>query len=370
MHTPTQRQIASWFSVACFSALTLNLSAATANFTGAVNSDYKNVGNWSGGAIPDTANGDTAVIANGSAVTYDPSLAPAGDYVISNGGTLQVTNGSWSQITSGAWIQLGAGGVDGNGHILVNGGTFNQGTAGNTPFNVSGTGNTFTITSGSANFTSQVNAVSGITWNINGGTTAMTAGPLIVQSGGRVNVSAGTLNLGGNLVLENGSTWNQTGGTVNLGANAEFNFNSLSGSSMSGGTLNIGKLFTGVNGPVGSTFNFSGGVINNGATSFSGMYGGDNGDHPLNFTLGSTGVINFLNGNTNIADVNGWLVAGGILYNNAINPNAFQISQLGGPGTTVSLSLISAIPEPSTYAFFGGLVAVAAAVYRRRRSAR
>ncbi len=368
MHISTPTSVASWLAAACFSALTLNVSAASYSFSGTVDNDYKNAGNWSGSVVPDTANGDTAVISNGSAVTYDPTSSPVADYTISNGGTLQVTNGSWTQTTGGAWIQLGQGGAGGNGHILVNGGTFNQGTAGNNPFNVSGTGNTFTITSGSANFTTQVNAVSGITWNIAGGTTSMTAGPLNVQSGGNVLVSAGTLTLGGNLVLENGSTWTQTGGTVNLGAGAEFEFSSLSGSSMSGGTLNVDKLITGVNGPLGSTFSFSGGVINIGATAFSGMYGADNGDHPFNFTLGSLGVVNFLNGNTTISDVNGWLAAGGIVYNSTINPSAFLVSQQGGPGTTVSVSLVAAVPEPASYAcLMGGLAAIAAVVYRRRR---
>ncbi len=368
MNTYPHNSIVSWIAVTCFFALTLNVSAASYSFNGAVDNDYKKAGNWSGSVIPDTANGDTAVISNGAAVTYDPTSTPAGDYTISNGGTLQVTNGSWTQITGGAWIQLGAGGAGGNGHILVNGGSFSQGTAGNNPFNISGTGNTFTITSGSAAFTSQVNAVTGITWNIAGGSTSMSAGPLNVQSGGNVLVSAGTLTLGGNLVLENGSTWTQTGGTVTLGSGAEFDFNSLSGSSMSGGTLNVDKLITGVNGSLGSTFGFSGGTINIGATAFSGMYGADNGNHPFNFTLGSLGVINFLNGNTSVSDVNGWLAAGGILYNNTTAPSAFLVSQAGGPGTTVSLSLVAAVPEPASYAcLMGGVAAIAAVIYRRRR---
>ena len=363
MRTSTPTSLAPWLAVACFSALTLHLSAASYSFTGAVDNNYLTAGNWSGSSIPDTANGDTAVISNGSAVTY----VAGPDYTISNGGTLQVTNGSWTQTGGPAWIQLGAAGsgAGGNGHILVNGGTFNQGTAGNTPFNVAGTGNTFTISSGAANFTNQVTAVAGITWNIAGGTTSMSGGPLTVQSGGNVQVSAGTLNVGGSLVLENGSTWTQTGGTVTLGAGAEFDFNSLSGSSMSGGTLNVDKLVTGVNGPLGSTFSFSGGTINIGATAFSGMYGADNADHPFSFTLGSLGVINFLNGNTTTSQVNAWLAAGGIQYNNTIDPSAFVVSQ---DGTTVSLSLVgAAIPEPASYGLIGGLVAVSALAYRRRR---
>jgi len=106
-------------AVACTSVIAFNAKADTSTFTGAIDNEYKTAGNWSGGTVPNTAGGDTAIISNGAAVTYDPTLAPAGDFTISNGGTLQVTNGSWTQTTNGAWIQLGQGG--GNGHILVNG---------------------------------------------------------------------------------------------------------------------------------------------------------------------------------------------------------------------------------------------------------
>ncbi len=338
--------------------LAIHASAATASFTGAVDNEYLTAGNWSGSAVPNTANGDTAIIANGSAVDYNPG----GDLTISNGGTLQVTNGSWTQSVGPAWIQLGQGGATGNGHILVNGGTFNQGTAGNNPFNITGTGNTFTITSGAANFNTQVNAVAGMTWTIGGGATSMAAGPIDVQNGGKILITAGTLVIGGNVILENGSTWSQTGGVVTLAAGAEFQYSSLTNSSMSGGILNVTRLLTGVNGPLGSTFNFSGGIINDGATGFAGWYGADNADHPFNFTLGSTGIINFLNGNTTVGDVAGWLIAGGIQYNNTIDPSAFNVTQ---NGNTVTLALV--VPEPSTYACLLGGLGACVVLYRRRR---
>jgi len=194
----------------------------------------------------------------------------------------------------------------------------------------------------------------------------MTGGPLNIQSGGNFTMSAGSLTLGGGLSLENGSIWSQTGGTVTLGADSEFDFSSLTGSSMSGGTLNVTKLLTGVNGPLGATFSFSGGVINDGATAFNGWYGADNADHPFNFTSGSTGVINFTGGTTSIGDVNGWLAAGGIQYNGTISPSSFIVTQPGGVGTTVTLM---AVPEPSTYAYLLGGLVIAGAFHRRRRLA-
>lgn len=321
-------------AIAAFAALTLNASAATSTFNGSVDSNYLTPGNWDPSGVPNTGGGDTALINNGSSVIYNPG----GDLFLGNGGTLEIRNGSWTQINGIAWIQLGANGA-GNGHILVSGGTFNQGSA--EKINVTGAGNTFTMTSGAANLN----------------------GALTVASGVGYYISGGTMILGAGLSLENGSIWQQSGGTVTLGADSEFDYSSLSGGLMSGGILNVSKLMTGVNGPAGATFDFAGGVINNGATAFSGWYGADNADHPFNFTLGSTGVINFLNGNTTIAQVNAWLLAGGIQYNHTIDPLAFSVTQ---DGSTVSLQL--AVPEPSTAllvaAGLGGFM-----IARRRRMA-
>jgi len=53
----------------------------------------------------------------------------------------------------------------------VDGGTFNQGTASSNPFNLGGSiGNAFTITSGVANFSYNVNINPGLTFSIQGGT--------------------------------------------------------------------------------------------------------------------------------------------------------------------------------------------------------
>jgi len=69
----------------------------------------------------------------------------------------------------------------------------------------------------------------------------------------------------------------------------------------------VPELLTGVNGPAGSTFNFSGGVINDGGSAYNGWYGADNANHPFNFTAGSTGVINFLGSSTTVSQVTSWL---------------------------------------------------------------
>lgn len=285
----------------------------TGSFTnGGGDNEYTNPLNWSPTSVPNTANGDTALIANGSAVTY----TPGGDLTLANGGTLEISNGSFTQVVGNNYIQL-----NGNGTLLVDGGTFNQGTDSANPFNITGTGNAFTISSGVANINSSFN-------------------------------------------LNVGLTFTQSGGTVNV-TGAETDFNSTT-NFLNGGILNT-ALITGVNGG-NDVFNISGGMLNLTGAGFNGIYGGGATQY-LNFTLGSSGVINFTSGSTTTTDVQNFLANSVIEFNNTpnSNPALFNIQQNGG---TVSLSLVTAVPEPSSVAFLlTGLGAGAIGCYRKRRAA-
>ena len=188
-------------------------TGSAGSYDGGTDYDYGTGADWSGSAVPVTSNGGVALIANGESVTYNPG----GDILISNGGELEISSGSWTQINGNNWIQLGAqgsGASTGNGTILVNGGTFNQGTDSAQPFNLTGTGNLFQVMSGTANFT------------------------------GNFNVNAGL-------------TYSQSGGTVNV-TNGEFDFNTTT-ITLSGGNLNT-KLITGVNAGGTAIFNLSGAI--------------------------------------------------------------------------------------------------------------
>lgn len=293
--------------IAILAAIALGAYSAHADtFSGAFNNDYQTAGNWTLGSVPNTANGATATINGGQAVTYNPG----GDFFVGNGGTLEISNGSWTQINSGAWIQLRGG------TILVDGGTFNQGTASSNPFNLGGsTGNAFTITSGVANFSFNVNINPGLTFSIQGGT---------------VN---------------------------SVSHEFDFNNNTLS---MSGGTLNT-TLITGINSGGAGIFTLSGGVIN--LSDPAGIYAGGPAE-PVNFTVGSTAVINF-NGGTSLSTVQNMVTAGVIEYNGTIDSTLsdFNVTQSGG---TVSVQL-NAVPEPSVFA----VIATGAAgllMFRRRRA--
>ena len=313
MHTPSSKPRRQ-FAVALFAATlsALPAPAATYSFTNAGgNNQYANASNWSGGVVPNTSNGDVALINNGSPVTY----TPGSDLTFANGGSLHINSGSFTQVQGSNYIQL-----KGGGSIVVNGGSFNQGTASSLPFNVTGTGNAFTVSAGSATINSSFQ---------------IDVGLMFTQSGGTINVTGNETNFNG-------------GGTL-----------------LSGGTLNT-KLITGVNGSANSTFNISGGTLNLTGAAFNGVYGGGTAQY-INFTSNSTGIITFSSGATTISDVQNFINAGVIEYNGGGmgTLSSFDISSNAG---IVTLQLASAVPEPAT-SLAGCLltICVAPVVARRLR---
>jgi hypothetical protein len=377
--------------------------------------------NWSDFSVPNLTTATTAQIDNGSAVTY----TPGGDLMISGGGELEITDGSFTQVVGNNFIQLGEGASPGNGTILVDGGTFNQGTDSAAPFSISGAGNVFEITSGAANFNAftpgvpagdtlayiqsggtvtvagSFNTAVGVTYTQSGGTNTV-GGTLQVastynQSNGTVNVNGGGVQVSqtGNVTISGGSlnatgaisangVYTQTGGTVTT--TGEFDYNNTLGS-MSGGVLTT-SLITGINAGAGNSgiFTLSGGQINITGTAFQGVFGGSATNH-LNFTLNSTGLVDFANGDT-LAQVESFIsTEGSFEYNNTMDTSAFTADGLGAesndflitgiadPTTasqtdfeiTLNPTLLAVVPEPSTYLMMGlGLLVLIG--YRKRFS--
>ena len=342
------------FSAACFAFGAACLSAhAQVTFNGSVSTDYGTAGNWSSNSVPNLTTGITAQIANGSAVNYAAGT-DVGDLLISNGGELELTNGSWTQTGNNNWIQL-----QGNGTILVNGGTLNQGTSGNSPFNVSGTGNAFTITSGAANFNS-LNEGNSVTFNINGGTVTDANGTVVIQGTTVYDQTAGSFSDSGSININNTGTFLLAGGTFT--SSGEFDFNGAN-STISGGILNV-PLLTGVNSANLGVFTVSGGLIN--VSGGTGIYAPSS-TTPINFTLNSTGEINFEG--VSASTVQGFLSSGGIEDAGTINPSAFVVTSTGANSATVAL--VAAAPEPSTYVMFGlGFAALLFGMRRRSASVR
>ncbi|XHR27276.1 MAG: hypothetical protein ACFUZC_15165 [Chthoniobacteraceae bacterium] len=288
-------------------ALALSVPVAKADvdyYTSTTSTDWSTDSNWSTGSTPSLSTGGTAVINNGANVVYT-----AGDDLrISVGGVLEVSNGSWTQTGGVAWIQLA-----GTATLRVDGGTFNMGTS------------------------AKIN---------------------VTNSGNKIEVSAGALNITTGLAITSDLSYVQSGGTVSIAGELDID---ASTASMSGGILNT-TLITTVNADTTATFTLSGGVIN--LSSATGIYG--NTLDQINFTVGSTGEINFTGGTT-LSAVEAMITNGVIQYNNTIDSNLsiFNVTQ-SGDVVTVELA---AVPEPSTASSIAiGLAGLGLLLYKRNHS--
>ena len=289
-------------ALVCLSAFIFAQAHAATVTWGGGDGEYTTGANWTGSSVPNTNGGDTAVINSGN-VTY----TPGGDLAIHSGGKLQISGGSWTQSGGIAWIQMTGG------SLLVNGGTFNQGTAGN----------------------------------------------IITDATSSVTVTSGTANLSGNYIYQaSGGALTISGtGTVNVAGE----FKPIDTFSMSGGKLTA-NLISFADGP--GSITFSGGSISlNGAGANSGFYGG--GTKSLNFTSSSTGSLFFSSYTLTELTSDGFLTNGTIRYNGTIDAGQFTLTAADS-GVYVSLTS-AAIPEPSTYAALAGMVILGTAVLARRR---
>lgn len=293
-------------AIAAMLAAGLSSSAlAQSTWTGAIDSQYTEAGNWTPSGRPDTANGATAIINSGDVI-----YTPGGDLFVNNGGTLLINGGSWTQVDGIAWIKLQGG------TIHVAGGTFNQGTSQN----------------------------------------------IERDAGSAIIVSGGIANLNGNLLHDTtnlGSFTLSGNGTVNVAGE----FKPISNFTMSTGTLNA-NLISFADGPGGILF--SGGTISiNGQAAFSGLYGGGI-DKGINFTTTSLGSLFFDNFTEEGLVASSFMTNGTIQLNGAIDAGAFTITEADGG---VYVSLTSNIPEPSSFAALAGLGVLGFVASRRRRAA-
>jgi hypothetical protein len=257
-------------------------------------------------------------------VIYDAANS-GGDLHINNGGILQLNGGSWTQTDGISWLQL-AGGT-----LLVNGGTFNQGTAGNV---VTDASTVINVVSGAANF--------------NGDFVTSPTGAAFIVDGGSLNIS-GKLNYnGGNLAIN--------GGTLTLGTE----FDPIVDYTLTSGTLITG-LISFANGS--GNFNLAGGSLVLGS-GYNGVYGGEAAGR-LNIELGSSNISLTVSSDTALAAL---FSEGQIGLNGAVATlqdlldNGFVLNDDGNV-----LTYTAAIPEPSMVALLlvGGLT-LAGTAYRKR----
>jgi autotransporter-associated beta strand protein len=260
------------------------------------------------------------------------------DYTISSGATLDLggNNNSVKSIAGAGTVTFGAGTltIAGASATSFTGNLGNIGTGGLTINNSSAT---LTL-SGSANA-----SYTGTT-TLTAGTLAVSASSALSNATGTVSVQGGTLSfantlssasMGGSLSMSSGtiSLFNGSHGTLTLAAGKDF--------SVSGGTL---KLTLGAISGTHDTIAGSGGT----------------------FTFG--GTLD-LTGSTAPSSTTSYVVATGF-SGYTINSVTFQNVPVGFNASWVNdtITLTSAIPEPSTYAaMFGGAV-LALAIYRRRKT--
>jgi len=357
-------------------------NSLAADYTYSGSGAWNTSANWTPTITPDAGYFNTAgrnAVING-AVDYS-----AGDFLIGNGNTMTV-NGSWTQAaTVQNWVKIGGTG-GGTGTVVVqNGGTFNVLKAeSNLRLGVDGGTGVFTVASnaGGVSIVSLTEMSAASTLNIQGGTNSFAN----VQGNGIVNVSGGTTTLSG--VLTESATGNIhiTGGSITQNGNGTTSLNSASTFLMSGGSFtstgtgefqpgaaggiqgvsgNASLSITGLvafQGTATTFFNLSGAAtITLGASAFNGIY--SNGGY-FNFTsLNSGSSIVFTNtgsGETNIFE--GQIRYNGISYTNLNYTSVFNVTH-----PTVGTTVITAVPEPSTYAVAIGLGCFGLIYLRRRK---
>ena len=86
--------------------------------------DWSTGSNWDGGVVPSLSSGNSIATIGSGAVTYDGTSN--GDFQHGSGSILHIDSGaSWEQTSGIAWFQVNGG------QIVLDGGTFTQGTSGN-----------------------------------------------------------------------------------------------------------------------------------------------------------------------------------------------------------------------------------------------
>ena len=332
-------------------AFALNGSAHAAQWTGAVDQDWNNPGNWD--APPGGANDFINVaVGNFPIVSAAPTFTPVDIFVGSGAagrldqltGTLGTGNGNWmfvGQATGGNGTYnlantSGTGGIftgyaQGDGSLNVGGASQNgvlhvgiDGTTAIINVNTTGTLAANQITTGSTNHANTS------TFNIDNGTITVATFRIGGDFGWGTNVASNNnFNMsGGTITATTGEVWL---GGIGVGT-----------STMTGGTINSGAwLAIGRNRPgTDTTFNMTGGTINAAQTSGWLVVGGfDGGKGTIN---ASAGVINSLvngiwigEGATGIANLSGNVeVNGGWLY---IGGNNGSVGDVNITGSNVDL---------------------------------
>lgn len=366
-------------------------------WTGAVNQDWNNAGNWSNG-LPVGGNATVNLgTGNTPIVSTDPTFTPT-DIIVGDGagntGVLTHTAGSLATGV-GNWAYIGTAG--GNGTYNQSGGSFTStelrvAAGANSQGSVTSTGGTITTnyflmsvgnTAGVANVdltNTTVNvgqiavvndspnntATSTGVLNVRNGSTFSTEGDLIVSSAGSAT-SSGTLNIeaGGTVnVATTTKRWlivnkwdttqgilNVNGGTLNLNANTDLRFSTGNGGSVGTSVVNL-------NG--GAINSYSGNGTGAGAGIVDLMQQNAAGNNTLNLNGGTLTVRQVTastgNGTTAVNFNGGTLKATGDTAQFVAFTGANQTANIQNGGAVIDTNGYNVtIPEPLLAAGTGGL---------------
>jgi hypothetical protein len=356
-----------WLLVVGF-GISGNFAIADNTWTGAVDTDWNNGGNWTNGSpgatIGDGTNPISIVIGNGAVVQYN--LTPIGDFVLNDQATVMV-NGSWTQM-NGAWPNFYAGST----LNIGSGGSFDLGAAG-----VARNFGTIAINNGSFTIASgEVQNNAGSVFSLNGGS----ASGSVFTNNGTLNLSGGTFsfstfNPGTGMIHLSGNGSLNTAGTVSLsttnGITLTDNAVLTVGNefkpeaydfTMQGGILNVTALISFTN--TGS-FILEGGTLNilNANNEYNGIYQGASGF--LDIMVGSSDITFSV---ASASDMTALLGSSKLGLNGVQGASLADFETAGFVLNGNTLSYVAPIPEPSAIALLviGGLT-LAGTAYRKRQ---
>jgi fibronectin-binding autotransporter adhesin len=340
------------------------------------------------------SSGTLVVNSNGVVVTGSVSAGTGAATAIFDGGTLRLTRNN-DALLSGVTTRLGSGGLtlDTNGFAVTTGQAMTNDTAATGQLIKTGAG-VLTL-SAPQSFTGAARIDAG-TLAIGGSNTLASANRIFVAAGAALDATAaglavaggqtlggyGTVNgnvtiAGGAIVSPGGSIGTLTNtGTETWGAGGRYLFEITNAKGSVPGTdwdlLNVTALSITATSGIGNQFVIDLQSLTNGTDQLAGPMSGLNWDPTMNYQW------RFLAASaTTFSDANfdsGWFTVDSGNFLNAFD-GSFSVARggaggLGGTTTASELYIVYvAVPEPGTLALAGlGLVVIALATYRRRRS--
>ena len=321
--------------------------------------DWSTAGNWAENTVPDLSESASNSVATISSGTAQYNGTANGDFQLRNGNTLHIDTGAtWEQTDGIAWIQVNGG------NIVLDGGTFDAGTAGN----INGfSGGVLTVTSNGGRLdmnggmpdlsTADINGpfTFGATAGANLGTQTFDYDFTFTSTAGALLTSSATFN--GDLtvngvILQLSATTTLNGDLSHNAPGTEFQMNGANYTATEGCDIDVKLVsFAG-----GSTLTMQGGSVTLSDDSANkGTWDGQGVGKGFDFTTGSTAELRWTHSSVTVADVEAKCNDGTVLANGAINLSAFTIVE-DSEGILLTLTPLAASYDITASASIGGSI--------------